>query len=245
MTKSLSLFHLIIFTLTISLLNCSDPEILIDDAPPPVDSNNNCPGFEENEPSGFYCNKDFLPMTEIPQVQIGNQIWMSENMSIYTQETSYYYDFDCNYSDRGRLYYWSTVMNGEFPSNITQTNTQGICPDGWHIPSIDEWEILCEFLDDNQLDANALKANDISLWGNVQPGTNATGFNALPSGTYWRGNSTATLHEFDFIDKNVVYWSSTTDAQGHAMAIEIKVDEQFVKKWNAMGNARSLRCIKD
>jgi len=226
---------------TLSLLNCTNSTPITEmEEMEEMETEHNCP-----DSIGFCCNMDYLPLIEIPQIQIGEQIWMSQNLATYTSNGSYYYDFNCEYADRGRLYYWSIAMNDEEPPNPVQQKVQGICPDGWHIPSMEEWEILCDYLDSNQLNANDLKSTDTLLWGTSQLGTNSTGFNALPSGTYWRGTSQATLHEFDFIEKNVVYWASTTNSQGHPMAIEIAVDEQLVKKLSAVGNARSLRCLKD
>jgi uncharacterized protein (TIGR02145 family) len=61
-------------------------------------------------------------------VQIGNQIWMAENLN-YQFHQSFCYDKNKkNCEQYGRLYNWQVAQN--------------ICPKGWHIPSTDEFEAL-------------------------------------------------------------------------------------------------------
>jgi len=47
-----------------------------------------------------------------------------------------------NYLIYGALYNWPAGMNGEASSNSVPSGVQGICPDGWHLPSDAEWMIL-------------------------------------------------------------------------------------------------------
>ena len=105
-------------------------------------------------------------------IQIGEQCWMKENMRTTTypdgtsitkgcathtgcggtgallwgDDTALYScppnatnnGEDCNgASNLGMLYQWSAAMDGS-----TTAGTQGICPNGWHIPTHDEWTTL-------------------------------------------------------------------------------------------------------
>jgi len=80
-------------------------------------------------------------------VKIGNQWWMAENLRVTKDPegnaiTSYFYNDDSeNYGKYGRLYTWDVAMDSS-----TDENTQGIAPDGWHIPSEAEWDELVRFL---------------------------------------------------------------------------------------------------
>ncbi|MBR2096120.1 MAG: hypothetical protein IJ908_11050 [Fibrobacter sp.] len=96
--------------------------------------------------------------------KIGDQIWMGQNLRYYTTVPAEGCEFTYNdetedvpdYATYGRLYSWIgatrvpcdyiskklTFGSDEFP-----TPHQGICPKGWHIPSLDEWKKMIEFTD--------------------------------------------------------------------------------------------------
>jgi len=48
----------------------------------------------------------------------------------------------------GRLYDWTTVMAGATSSNQNPSGVKGICPNGWHVPSDDEWAELADYAGD-------------------------------------------------------------------------------------------------
>gem|GEM_PF-5384187 len=93
----------------------------------------------------FYQGKDYNT------VKIGNQCWFAENLDYDNgcSQVAWVNDSDegwCGYFDdtdygEGLLYQWSAAMNGA----VTK-GAQGICPNGWHIPSDKEWMTLEEFL---------------------------------------------------------------------------------------------------
>jgi uncharacterized protein (TIGR02145 family) len=76
-------------------------------------------------------------------VKIGDQCWLKENLKVTKNPTGeaitrHCYDNDPSICETdGGLYDWDTAMNG----SITE-GTQGICPNGWHIPKDSEWYIL-------------------------------------------------------------------------------------------------------
>ena len=91
------------------------------------------------------------------KVRNGNQVWMYEPLNYATADgSSFMYDDPAN-EDIGRYYTWHTAMNGESLSTTNPSNVRGLCPEGWHIPSPDEWTELRLFLetqmdDDNKID---------------------------------------------------------------------------------------------
>ena len=129
--------------------------------------------------------------------QIGTQIWMSKNLDvekfkngnkIYFAKSQKrmntlqkkgkpawcFYSFDPKNGEKyGKLYNWEAVMD-----------PRGLAPEGWHIPTKDEWEKLSFFLGDNG--AEKLKAKsgwDKFLNENEFPnGTDEFNFMALPGG---------------------------------------------------------------
>ncbi len=152
----------------------------------------------------------FAPCTDFdnniyPIVQIGNQKWMAENLKSihYFDGTSInYYDYDHDPDNSliyGRLYDWSSAMNGAASSNSNPSNVQGVCPDGWHLPGKAEWQQLGTYLGGFTIAGGKIKETGILHW--VAPNAGATdenGFTALPAGIWafwdefqWKGDHCA------------------------------------------------------
>lgn len=87
-------------------------------------------------------------------VQIGNQLWMDENLNYGTQingsqnqlnneivEKYCYGNNELNCNTYGGLYQWDEMMQ-----YVTKEGAQGICPKGWHLPSDEEWSTLTNYL---------------------------------------------------------------------------------------------------
>ncbi len=157
-------------------------------------------------------------------VQIGGQCWMRENLRTTryadgtvvllgadtSSTTAYRYNpsFDAdNVSTYGYHYNWKAVMRNSFSSNANPSGVQGICPDGWHVPSRTEWVELTTYLSGNvayycEDSSNIAKSLSSTLhWvnstntcavGNNRNLNNTTGFGALPAGCYV-GNNPAGL----------------------------------------------------
>ena len=97
-------------------------------------------------------------------VRIGNQIWMAENLRTTryangieiplgddgskTLPQRYYPNNNItNVRKYGYLYNWPAVMHVASSSNANPSGVQGICPDGWHVPSKAEWDKLTYYLE--------------------------------------------------------------------------------------------------
>jgi len=124
-------------------------------------------------------------------VNIGTQVWMSENLKSlhYSDSTVIDYVWSYNISDSlaaiyGRLYSWEAAMHSAASSNNIPSGVQGVCPDGWHLPSSAEWRILIDY-NGGEMEAGAkLKEADTIHWDppNAEA-TNESGFTALPGGS--------------------------------------------------------------
>jgi uncharacterized protein (TIGR02145 family) len=153
---------------------------------------------------------DFAPCSDYDNnnytiVQIGTQIWMAENLKSihYFDGTSInYYDYDHDPNNSliyGRLYAWSSAMNGAASSNSNPSNVQGVCPDGWHLPSKAEWQQLGTYLGGLTIAGGKMKETGILHWVAPNAGaTNEIGFTALPAGIWafwdefqWKGDHCA------------------------------------------------------
>ncbi len=169
-------------------------------------------------------------------VKIGSQIWMAENLN-YEFLDSYCVDDDReNLKKYGRLY--------------TYKSAQVARPDGWHIPSEEEWDELEKFVantlfrGDKDYVGYALKSR--SGWeeyedeGKPGNGSDAFGFGALPAG-YRNGDGT-----FGGVLECARFWCSLEDGANCAYDRELYYsDTVLYTDDDNKGYALSVRCVKD
>ncbi|MCL2101916.1 MAG: hypothetical protein FWH22_09430, partial [Fibromonadales bacterium] len=118
-------------------------------------------------------------------VIIGSQVWMAENLNYNASGSLCHDNSTSNCDTYGRLYNWNTAMSNAASSNATPSGVQGVCPQGWHLPSDAEWGILVKYVDpnwtsdswDGNVSGTKLKANS-SLWLFGGAGTDDHGFSA-------------------------------------------------------------------
>ena len=204
-------------------------------------------------------------------VQIGNQCWMKENLRTtryadsieipsgetysYTDPYRYAPDNDEAYvAAYGYLYNWPAVMHGAASSSSNPSRVQGICPDGWHVPSDAEWEQLKDYLSCN-LQYGCLSNLNIAKalasttgwteydWecavGNDQSTNNATGFSALPAGYYYDGFCTD-------LSMSAYFWSATIfDGDYPSVRYFSYYDEAMNWSYYGKDNGFSIRCLRD
>ncbi len=194
-------------------------------------------------------------------VEINGQCWMAENLNYGTmiptnysqtsgsQVEKYCYNNSTTYCDNlGGLYQWNEMMN----YNST-AGGQGICPDGWHVPTDAEWFSMENFLDPSISNINItgwrgsvagakLKNSGSGPPFNWAPGntaTNETGFTALPGGIRTTSGGSG------YNPTNGVFWTSTYSS-GYAMEREMYYSQNMVYRGTQYLNAgASLRCLKD
>lgn len=138
-----------------------------------------------------------------PYVQIGNQIWMAENLDYKfdvngstlpigsagtpTTPAAWYYDnneasygIDGTYKC-GLLYNW-------YAAKYLNDNRDTLLPSGWHVPTSSEFDTLATNVGGASTAGTKLKALNNSVTSNWPSGWNGTddyGFNALPAGYYY------------------------------------------------------------
>lgn len=164
-------------------------------------------------------------------VRIGEQVWMASNLRTTRyangdaipegQTTSctepYRYTPSTNVAEYGYLYNWPAMMHGASSSSSNPSGVQGICPNGWHVPSDAEWSQLHGYVESHSEyvcsgDYNIAKALAADHgWqitadyecavGYDQSSNNATGFSALPAG----GCNGSYLN----FGSNAYFWSAT------------------------------------
>ncbi|MCL2283937.1 MAG: fibrobacter succinogenes major paralogous domain-containing protein [Fibromonadales bacterium] len=146
-------------------------------------------GGSSSSTGGSSSSLDGSNSSSYKTVQIGEQIWMAENLNYDVTGSKCYDNLESNCYIYGRLYDWTTAMalpsicNSISCANQIQSPHRGICPEGWHIPSDGEWTELTGFLGVASSAGSKLKTTSgwdaHATYGN---GTDDYGFSALPGG---------------------------------------------------------------
>ena len=185
------------------------------------------------------------------EVQIGDQIWMGSNLDVATfrngdpipnAETDEaweragengepawcYYDNDpANGEKYGKLYNWYAV-----------NDARGLAPEGWYIPSDEEWMDLVDYLGGEFEAGDRMKST--SGWNDDGDGTNESGLSGLPGGNRSKNGP------FDYIGGDGRWWSSTESITDFAWDRYLGYDfgNVFSGEVNK-GEGLSVRCIKE
>ena len=195
-------------------------------------------------------------------VRIGNQEWMTRNLDVdrfrngdliphiksneewkkagYNEQPAWcYYDNDPeNGKKYSKLYNWYAV-----------NDSRGLAPEGYHVPTGEEWSILEEFLGGKDIAGHKMKS--VKGWedwededGELQNGNgdNSSGFNSLPGGYRYTGGS------FLYISYYAFFWSATEvdddfawdrSLSSHSSNVS-SYDDYYYKSVGA-----SVRCLRD
>lgn len=256
------------------------------------DNNPNQRGDNNQNPGVFTCGGLFTDSrdgTTYKTVSIGNQCWFAENLAYlpyvigedsisFDNPLFYVYGYNGdsvqeakqteNYITYGVLYNWPAAMNNADVIYSADPNffdfEQGACPDGWHLPSDTDFDMLIDYLRSlgNEIPdttsfnfARHLASTTLWLESEVENSVgynvlenNSTGFNALPSGILgfdWRVNNTVFYGMGEF-----TRWWSTSHAYNfyHIMYLpQMRYDEENI---NNNGHAHAdqalpIRCVKN
>ncbi len=168
-------------------------------------------------------------------VCIGDQVWMAENLSY--EGAGSCYDGNPNSCETfGRLYTWNEITNGQ-SSEANPSGVQGICPEGWHAPSMEEWQELISFAGGSHEAGRKLKANS-PLWVDSDPNTDDFGFAALPAG---RCDGSDCYNE----DDEAIFWTSSTYGSGAPRYVLMQGIDPVTDLNGNLDLKISCRCVKD
>jgi len=209
-------------------------------------------------------------------VLIDDQCWMAENLNIGTMidEPNYpannqiiekycYSNIAGNCDVYGGLYQWSEMMQYSNTPGI-----QGICPTGWHLPELADYQTLIQagggFINPHTggiLKSTGTIQQGTGLWNEPNTGaTNETGFTAHPGGSI---NLSGELSpELERIFKNsgsvssdgtkssdnlgefALFWDSSPEAR-FLMIDYLSTTSGIFNSGSALHLAFSVRCLKD
>lgn len=188
-----------------------------------------------------------------PTIGIGGQIWMAENLKVshfrngeeipeVSDYSVWYNTFTaarCSYDNNpansvvyGHMYNWYAVKDPRI-----------LAPEGWHVPSDDEWDVLINRIGGEANAGAKLKETGFDHWTYPNEGaTNETGFTALPGG--WRLNMG---YYFD-INTRGYWWASTNEYLPASFAYATCLYNDSLKSDGLAPFKQcglSVRCVKD
>jgi uncharacterized protein (TIGR02145 family) len=183
-------------------------------------------------------------------VTIGNQVWCSKNLEVSVFRNGdtipevksakdwkiagknkqpawcYYNNQPENGEKYGKLYNWYAI-----------SDSRGIAPMGWHVPSDIEWVTLINFLGGENTAGEKMKSKE--GWVNNKC-SNRSGFAGLP------GGARSANGKFNFLYKLANFWSSTELIEQEASNFYLHDDmDSFDKTHDYKARGFSVRCIKD
>ena len=196
-------------------------------------------------------------------VKIGDQTWMAENLNYYdasdlnVKEKSWCFgkmdNGDSSTCDvAGRFYTWAAAIDsvklandadnpldcGNGKTCVLPDTVYGICPPGWHLPTLAEWKALFEAVGGRSVAAGVLKSQN--GWYSKGNGTDAVGFSAIPVGFRTRAG------DYDFEGYFAHFWSASESDEDNAYDVfmnyyikDVRYDDD-VKFYGY-----SVRCVKN
>ena len=199
-------------------------------------------------------------------VQIGNQCWTQSNLKV-----SKYRNGDSIPTGLSNSAWQNTTLGayaiynndlvndslyGKLYNHYAVTDSRGLCPTGWHVPTDGEWNILVRYLDSNadtvsnnwsqsSIAGGALKSTAMQPipggWGSPNTGaTNTSGFTALPGGFRVESGGLGNLTYMGF------WWSSSVSSVSEAWdRVLIAYNSHLSRSSNDRANGFSVRCLKD
>lgn len=187
---------------------------------------------------------------KLETIHIGDQVWMAKNLDTDVPGSFCYGDDKGMCEKYGRLYTWAAAMNlsEEYLSKDSRDTVKrihrGVCPVGWHVPNIYDFERLNAYvydIDDAVGVGTNLKSREV--WPETEnslPGENGFGFSALPSG--YRLD----LMSFAGVDSLTGFWSSSEKDSISSLLWSLHYDkDELVRDSSNKMAAFPVRCVMD
>jgi len=188
-----------------------------------------CKKEEVTEPSTFNYSTftDARDGKIYKSIKIGTQVWMAENLAFKTANGSWIYgDNEVDGNKYGRLYTWDAAKLA--------------IPDGWHLPTDDEWKQLEKALGMSQADADGFEERGTnegarlksrSGWAENGNGTDEVGFLALPGGFFANSGSYLAVIWYGY------WWTSTESNSSSAFfRLLVSTDSKIHRKLSFKGD---------
>ena len=200
----------------------------------------------ETNPSSWSCG-DMLVYSGLgySTVQIGDQCWFAENLRTTTFINGDNIplglsDADWMSTSQGAMAYFNNVPSSGLYNWFAVVDFRGLCPDGWHVPTDDEWNVMTDYLDGIAVAGGQMKST--YGWIDNGNGTNSSGFSGLPGG--YRIYNTGF---FIGAGTNGSWWSSSPHPNGSSAWARglANYSDEIYPGYDVYQSGHSVRCIQD
>ena len=152
-------------------------------------------------------------------VKIGEQVWMAENLSYEIEGSKCYDNKNANCDIYGRLYNLEMAIES--------------CPEGWHLPTMSEWDVLIEKVGGYSIAGRLLKAKNYG-------GSDMYGFTAMLGGY---GYADGGFKDFGY---SSLWWNSTNrNASDIGCKSMFSTDDRVLEYAKHRSNLLNVRCVRD
>ncbi|MCQ2089843.1 MAG: right-handed parallel beta-helix repeat-containing protein [Fibrobacter sp.] len=162
--------------------------------------------------------------------KIGDQEWLAENLNFATEKSLVYYNNEAYAAIYGRMYTWNDAKNA--------------VPQGWHIPTQQEFEALYSYVKSNTQSPLAVALKSKGCWmRNVKSGigTDEFNFNALPMNMDMKQ-----IIGWLPLGKEACFWTAPEQEGDAPMVQKMSFESDEVKSTDGDHVAAcSLRLVKD
>lgn len=193
-------------------------------------------------------------------LHIGRQYWMDANLRTtrYNDGTPIQQISDGTVwmaSEEGACCaYGNDPANGErygLLYNRAAVRTHKLCPEGWHVPTVEDWDALGAALGGTQNDfgswlgvAPQLKA--LQGWPDGESATNETGFGGLPGGSLRADPNDPTVAKFYYAGTNGYWWSDSDFSAEMTYYYGLRTQGDALDQYvGDRHSGLSVRCVHD
>jgi uncharacterized protein (TIGR02145 family) len=182
-------------------------------------------------------------------VTIDGVVWMAENLNfvdtqkypLHKEGAHCYNDDEENCELLGRLYNRAAAMNDSGCAsgkscNIGSGWVQGVCPDGWHIPTVSEAQALVDRVDSV---ARVLRSSKGWLESGIVKGEDLYGMSFVGTG-YWEG----LYDEYRSIGEYGFMWVGAAGTSQKYLLIRAKNDDAYINSYSTEVFL-PVRCVYD
>ena len=171
--------------------------------------------------------------------ELNGQTWMAENLNYAGNKVgkSFCYGNDEDICEIfGRLYTREAAMNSADCGTsdlcrLGEGPIQGICPAGWHIPSVAEINALWDELDSNVNSWVSMKG-----WAIDRAGGDSYGLSFIPAGMDG-------AHGFQHLDSIASMWLYSPNGSQNYLVLNSETDKVFISDYSSYASV-SVRCVK-
>ena len=212
-----------------------------------------------NEVEFFVTADSYIPANGVTDID-GNfyetilvsngQEWMAENLKAcrYANGDSILHldvSFDWANTNDGA---WAIINNnpnhletfGKLYNGWAVSDPRNVCPDGWHVPTNDEWTLFHSVNGGMSYGGGAMKVTGTTLWLSPNTGaTNASGFTGLPGGRRLSGGDFQEIYGAGF------WWTSSGNSATLNNRVLYYSSNGVWAGTLGKGEGLSVRCIKD